>query len=306
MEKEKTINAQDKPYSSEPGIGNESMPSGLPSAPQSAQSDKLYPKQAFEMGFYTELSRARDIAEFKQQILAVVNRLGFSDFAFLRLENIVGELSLGEGDKLFTNPKEQVDIYCREGLYEQDLQIAYARENTIPVFMSDIYGYACEAPFQTEFLRRNQQIYALCQRFGYFDYYCIPMQACCYKGKVLFGVSQRNLNTVEFKAKIAPCKLTLKLLGEAIDHIGTVKFSDFVIGQGQEDAPAVNIRSRPLQVLNTLANQDMGTRQVADRLGISVDTVNQHLAIARKALRAKTTIGAIKNAVLAGLIDYKK
>lgn len=293
-------------HSSSRGVKKETAGQAVfPAYPSAAfQSDFASPFRGSELGFYAELSKAKNIADLKRRIMAIVQRLGFSDFAFVRMEAIEVELCPDDSEKLLTHPKEQMDDYSNENFFEFDMQIAYAKENVTPIFMSQIYGYAYKAPFQTELLRRNQEIYTINKKYGYLDCYCIPIEACDGRGNVLLGVSQKNLDPIEFQAKIIPCKLKLKYLCESIDHICTHKFPEYYVDQNE--AAITNIRPRALEVLDTLANLDVSIKQVADRLEISIDTVNQHLAVARKALGVKTTIGAIRTAVLDGLIIFKK
>lgn len=254
--------------------------------------------QEFEMGFLHELSKSKDPFDLKKRILKLVRRLGFSDYGFIHIEN-----SSETGGLLLTNPSAQLKSYYDGGFHEHDLMMSYVNSNTSPIFLSQVYDFVTDAEYDVELFARNREIYRLNQSYGYFDYYTIPMLSCNDNGKVLFTITQKNLNSIEFQTKITPFKSTLRLLAEVIDHICATKFHDFFVGQ---EIPLTNIRSRPLQVLDTLANKDISIKQVADELNISVYTVNQHLAAARKAFAAKTTIGAIRNAVLAGLIDYKK
>ena len=65
-----------------------------------------------------------------------------------------------------------------------------------------------------------------------------------------------------------------------------------------------HVAPKPLLVLSTLANNDLSIAGCAPLLSISPITAHQHLGAARKALNRKTNVGAIKEAMRQGLIDY--
>ena len=120
----------------------------------------------------------------------------------------------------------------------------------------------------------------------------------------MLSVSTKGMNPVDFRRKIFGNETTLQLLCEAIEYIAIKKFSDDFLSSHENYS--VEISSRPLEVLDALANSDMSITGVAEKLNISHATANQHLISARKAFNANTNIGAIKQAILLKLIDYKK
>jgi DNA-binding CsgD family transcriptional regulator len=96
------------------------------------------------------------------------------------------------------------------------------------------------------------------------------------------------------------------VLCEAIDFVASRKFASILLSTSAEDTANIVINPRPLKVLDTLANNDFNIAQVAEYLCISTVTANKHLEAARRAFGAKTNYYAIKQAVLNGLIDYRK
>ncbi len=62
------------------------------------------------------------------------------------------------------------------------------------------------------------------------------------------------------------------------------------------------MEGKPIRLLATMATEDLNIEQAADRLHISVSTANQHLAKVRRAMGARTTMGALVVAVRRGLI----
>lgn len=63
-----------------------------------------------------------------------------------------------------------------------------------------------------------------------------------------------------------------------------------------------NLTPKSLKVLSTLAMHDVTLKQAADLLCISIDTANQHVALARRALGVRNTNHAIYVATQNGLI----
>ena len=63
-----------------------------------------------EFGYYAELACSRDVLDFKARIGAVVDRLGFSDFAFVRLASRDADFSM-----LMSTPKYIVGLLLPRG-----------------------------------------------------------------------------------------------------------------------------------------------------------------------------------------------
>ncbi len=253
-----------------------------------------------EIGFYADLSKAENCEELKSLILEKVNHLGFFHFSFVRLS-----YSNGDPGLLSTIPKELTQSYYNEALFKHDMLLSYASLNTAPIYRSYIDRHAfLNMPIRTEASIANENIFQLNKSYGLYDYYCVFSKSHNGLGKAMLSVSIEGMNPIDFHKKVSGSETTLQLLCEAIDYVAIRKFPEYFLSP-KEDCN-VKINSRPLQVLNTLANSDMTVKQVASALSISIDTVNQHLITAKKALGTHTNIGAIKKAVLMGLIDYKK
>lgn len=66
------------------------------------------------------------------------------------------------------------------------------------------------------------------------------------------------------------------------------------------DVPCLTARS--LQLLELLATGNVTLNEAAEQLHISVSTANQHIARAKRALRARTTTAAVVEAARRNLI----
>ncbi len=262
-----------------------------------SQSPTQKPERGYD--FHTELKRSRDIDDFRQQIIKIINRLGFSDYSFVPLHrNWAYEKQQG---LLSTYPDEFWDIYQKEDLYSHDMLVRFFNDNTHPIFTSQVYDYFCNAPFNNEVTRINRLIRQLHHSFGFFEHHATPIMAESGKMKFLLMLSQQNMEPAVFQAKANRIGGALRALSQAINKVCHSKFPYFF-----EPPPkkVLYIAPKPLQVLATLANEDLTITDLASKLFISPITAHQHIAAARKALGKNTNIGAIKKAVKLGLIRY--
>ena len=259
------------------------------------------PSSEVEFGYYAQLSEARTVEEFEQKIGAAIKELGFHEFSYCWSANTEYDPS-----RLINISSHLLRDYFSEQFYEQDLILPYANATTEPVYQSTLHDYAASAPFETKMSRMMRAISNLNRSHGYYDFYNSFAKAKNSIGNVMLSVTNRGCNTVQLKALVAGSESTLQILCEAIDFVASRKFSDILISADIEAKAKIAINPRPLRVLDVLANNDFNIAQVAEHLSISTVTANKHLETARRAFSAKTNYFAIKQAVLNGLIDYKK
>jgi DNA-binding CsgD family transcriptional regulator len=259
------------------------------------------PSSEVEFGYYAELSEAKDVNEFEQKIDASIKALGFDEFSYYRTAG-VGQ----DPQKLINISSSMVSDYYTERLYEQDLILTYANKNTNPIFQTILYDYASLSPVDTEMSRAMKALCKLNNSYGYYDFYNSFAPARNGNGNVMLSVTNRGCNPIILRNLVAECKSTLQVLCEAIDFVASRKFASILLSTSAEDTANIVINPRPLKVLDTLANNDFNIAQVAEYLCISTVTANKHLEAARRAFGAKTNYYAIKQAVLNGLIDYRK
>ena len=260
-------------------------------------NDKTTPK--LEYGYFAELARSKDICELRTHINEQIRRLNFSEYVFIRLEDAgIPQLLLK------TLPEELAIAYNKAGYFEHDMNLQRARESTQPFFHSMIHEYVANAPFTSDMTSCMQEIQELNKSFGYYDYYNIPIPSQSSQGCALFSVTTRGMNPSDFQQAVVGYESTLRLLGEAIESVVEQKFSAEFISKDNNKCHQITINPKPLRVLNTLANNDYSINEVAEKLCISVVTVNQHLKTVRTQLGTKTNYAAIKQAVQAKLIQF--
>jgi len=111
-----------------------------------------------------------------------------------------------------------------------------------------------------------------------------------------FQLLTRNKSPIEIQRRVALVRRELSELSQNIDYLCNTKFRDSFI---QPDNNKNKIISpRPLQVLQALADGSCPTLgAVAEKLDISIDTANHHIATAKKNLGATSTYNAIAIAI---------
>lgn len=101
----------------------------------------------------------------------------------------------------------------------------------------------------------------------------------------------------------------LRTLAELIGEIGPRKFPDAFLGGSERDdsqrgtETSARVSAKALRLLAAVAEEDLTLNEAADKMCISIHTANQHMALARRALGAATTPGAIYVAMQRGLIE---
>lgn len=182
------------------------------------------------------------------------------------------------------------------------MKIQYAMHDNPPMFYTDMEESYCWPDFVTKDILQNRQIGSLIRSFGYSDFFIIPIGECILRSRILLEVATKDDNISNFRDHVKSCKNALQLLAEAIDYIGRRKFPKIFMYKILSEPNEVRMTPQRLKVLETLAAGDKTLPQAADHLGISIHTINKHIAEARKALGASTIPGAVYKAIKTGLI----
>ena len=251
-------------------------------------------------GYYFELVSSKDFQDFKRRIENIIKRLGFREYAFVRLAN------LEQSRELISIEAALINAYDRQGLYEYDLVLQHAMQRTEPVFRSTVTEQLFHTSLPlTDHKRCMHEANELNKRFGYYDFYNVPIKAKNGNGNVVLSVTRKGMSPTELKRKVQQCMTDLHLLCDAIDLVSTEKYPDDVLGPEDQQERVIKINPQPLRVLTMLANHDLNITEVAAKLGINVVTANRHLQAARKAFGVKTNNAAIKQGILHKLIKYE-
>lgn len=258
--------------------------------------DISYQKSLEELGWYKFFAESRDVQAFARRIRNSVERLGFSDFSYHRVEcNSSAEVCM------YTTPKRLAEYYDGEGAWLYDPVLLHCATKDEPIFRSTVNRYIEHAPFSSEGFARILKLRDYTADLGFFDYYHRSLRTTNGNGNAVLSVTARNMQINEFHSKIAKQVEKLGLLARVIDYVGSLKFPhNFMNNNESRD---VVISPRPLVLLHVLAKSDLTVSQAADQLSISVSSVNKHVAALKQAFGAKTLWGALYKATKAGLIN---
>lgn len=247
-----------------------------------------------QIEFVRMLSKSRNIGDLSQRILKVLASLGFSDFSIIRTAP-----GWAVDNSLTSLPDDLVNSYQEQLFYEHDMALDYLMTGCLnPVYHSTISRVIDTAPLLTHTFERNQELLELYKRFGYHNALLIPVELPAAKvGEgILFLVLAKGLDSQEFLAKADRCKPVLQLLADAVNFINNARF-----GVPKTRCP---MPPRPKRLLTIMAKYDLTLSETAGQLGISIDTANKHMAMAKKCLGTSSQANAVFLALKKGLIDF--
>lgn len=245
-----------------------------------------------QIEFVKKISAARNVDDFHKRILAVLTPLGFTDFTVaVKLKS--GLISF----LLSTFPDGLTASYSKARYQRYDMLFDYiAAGNIEPVCMSMMEKIINSAAIQTFSFQKNREIFELYKQFGYEDLYLVPRKSTR-EGEaaevVVFAAASESAE--DFQTRVDNCRPVLNLLAEAIGFIGRNK--------GYVRTPKPPLRPRQLELLTLLAKNNLTIREAADKLFISIDTANKHMATAKRAMGTKHQANAIYLAIKQGLIN---
>jgi DNA-binding NarL/FixJ family response regulator len=109
------------------------------------------------------------------------------------------------------------------------------------------------------------------------------------------------MKSSHFQRQIAKHEQDLNQLAQAIDYVGTRKFPESFLNSKENSQ--ITVTPKPLQLLNTLAKDNITLKNAASQLSISLDTANKHIANIKRALGANTQAAAVYRAIKEELIE---
>lgn len=250
----------------------------------------------FQLNLYGELNAAETVAELGDRVMSLVNRLGFSNYSF------TVPVSAGDSEShLIMIPPEIREMYKKEGFYEYDMVTLYAKSETTPIFDIQIDEYIEMAPFQNDIITQNREMFRMLKSFGYYGFYVAPCKAGVGDGNVCLALGIKDKSPLDLQRQVNKHRIIIGQLLRALNAVVSSKFADFFWPVSSK--VDIRITAKPLQLLTEIAREDLTLAEAANRLSISLHTANQHMAAARKAVGARTTTGAIANALRARLIE---
>lgn len=249
----------------------------------------------WEIELHVDLAKSKDLREFIQKVSRRVRSFGISDWSFVRMQQMrQPELSL------WTTPAKIPQYYADEEIWQHDLMLQYAVDNTRPIYQSVIDTYIDTAPFETITIKKNRQIQAFVKSIGFLDYYNVPMRSANGNGNVLLSVTTQFMDAIDFRRCVEKVKIKLEALCRAIDSVGMSRFPESFLDSGE--STDIHMAAKPLRLLRLIGNEDLTLTQAAEKMNVSLKTANKHIATARSVLGARTTQGAVVKAWKLGLL----
>lgn len=247
-----------------------------------------------KLPFYQDLSRSTNIDDFKQRISSKLETLGFSDFAYARLDANGGTTA-----GLSTTREDMLRTYQSEAFYEYDLVMQHSQKKSTPIFTSTIENYIADAPFDNDLFDRNFEIIRMNKCYHFYDSYTIPFDTLD-NNRAALSVLSQGMERIRFQESFRTHAAELDSTAQIIDYIAITQFPEY-FGQ-PEASPTPRIPPKPLMLLNILAKNNLTLSEAAKSMAISIHTANKHAATFKKLTGANTLAAAVYIALLEGLI----
>jgi hypothetical protein len=246
-----------------------------------------------ESPLVSQLSQCTTISQFKEQVFNIIKELEFTDFSF----TVVGAPS---PKSLTTLPDMIAEQYIKQRLYECDILMEHAEHSSRPLFQSTLEDYIAQCPFSSDRLTRNIHLFKTLASLGYHDRYCVSQALRSHSHKALFSLYAKNCSRSEFFAKVEQYKPVLPFLIEAVTYFAFTLFPEQFLNKTPGDQQMIT--PKPLRLLRTIAQDGLMLKEAANKLCISLDTANKHVATAKQALGATTLANAVYLAMINGFL----
>lgn len=274
------------------------------------------PQMTAHIGFIHDLLLSETPEDLTDRLLKILADLGFSDFSFVGFSyNYKPHVYLS------SLPKELLSSYQNMNCYRDDMVLDYVKtKNPAHFHHSDIQDLIERAEFPTLTFDKNIEILALYKQFEFNNIYLMPYKhndddeeyvilgnrfnknkkpnpgENLRKNGILFSILAKGVSAKDFVELSKPLNAVLHLLGDTTIRIYESRFHN------HNPLPKVNPKS--MRLLTAMAKSDLSLSQAADKLCISVDTANKHMAMAKQMFGARSQVNAVYMAVKQGLIDY--
>lgn len=253
--------------------------------------EALFARLKLERSFYRSFSRCGSVEEFTARIADTVTQLGFSDYSFVGL----GQVNNPSGDTGVV-PAVLLASYDDRARESGSVMFQARADNTRNRHLSMVYHFIASLAEGCDFLDTTQERYLLVGSAGVADYYLAPCGFPERSCRISTCTAEKTgKNTVVLPSKQGLHQMDI--LASAIEVTGKEVFPAAL----ELDTP--RLESRPLRLLTTMAHKDVNLRGAAKMLCLSTDTVNKHMAAAKKALGTSTIAGTVWVAVKRGILS---
>ena len=245
-----------------------------------------------ETEFRRALEGVETLKAFTTEIYKLLHLLGFSEFTFLHWMPGGHYHRLPPKPLLTSTSPQSVNkvlsylVDTASGQINTDLLNIHYQETDSPLY----------PPNST--VRRGCYTLTTCSRnYAYLIRKCGQTSSC----QQVLCIVNDSKNSQEFKFHIEEHLLALDAITRVIETVGQDRFADLY--KVEESDAKINIGSKPLRLISMIAIDDLTIGQAAERLCISVDTANKHIAKVKSELSLTTLPSAVFYATNKGLID---
>lgn len=226
------------------------------------------------------VSRCSDESSLSEQVRKAARALGFDHFAYgLRMPTPVTEPKVFMASNY---PSRWRSRYDEAGYLKTDPSVLHGRRSRAPVMWSD------------ELFAQAPDLWAEARAFGLrVGWAQSSIDGHGVVGMLTLSRSGQLLNASELRAKESQMRWLVDVSHIAFSRILTPKFNP---------SPEIPLTERELEILKWLADGKT-SRDTAEILRLSIDTVNFHVRNAIFKLRAANKTAAAVRAVMLGLFD---
>ncbi len=220
---------------------------------------------AYSIERYSDyLSLSKEGSDYYEKIHGLVKDLGFSDFSLAEFDSNVNVIR-----HVQTIPEEMyISAYNPN---DHDLVGLHATKCPgKPIYLSDLEDAIKDNKSMEDLFSGYLNTYEVIKKFGYSDYYNIPIQSNS-NSTLLLSLSNYDIPIDTFKQSIAEKNEALNCLIMAIKRSipNTSRLQD-------------SLTEREIEILELLSNSDKPLSAIAKHLSIEESTVRYHLKSARE------------------------
>lgn len=250
--------------------------------------------KALESEFRKTLTSVTTLAEFTQQIGKLLGFMGLSEFSVFHWTS--ASYYLRQAPKILINntSKQFVDQAIS---YLLNAAAMGLRPNKA---LLDIYYEETESRIDPTPLAVRRGCCLLSTQAANYGYIVRkdPRASSCQQ---VLCIVDKTKSSDQFRVQIKNNRLALDTINRIIADVGVDRFPTHFTARSNEDESSVG--SKPLSLLNVIAQNDVTLSQAAEMLDISVDTANKKIAKIKSDLGVSTLPSAVLYAANKGLID---
>lgn len=250
--------------------------------------------QLVDPDFYKLLSQVSSIHHLKFEVLDILKCMGLTDFMF-RWSTPANNQLAGWG----TLPKDLRKLLLEERCAKQDIATRYLFKTGSPVFISDLEAEIYNRRVIDDSSAYTCQLIRRCYFRGYPDIYHMQVKMKGANTDIICSFAAEHCEVKEFRRRITKWCRELTYLANAVVSSGRLRIGK-AIQPGAK--PKSSFEPNELDIVRTMAYEDLSLKDAATKLGISTYLANKHFTSVKKKLAVRTQAVVIYRAWQKGLI----